>query len=517
MRTTLKTHAKFLAALLCLATGLGLQTASIASEAVLFTVRFPNPTNHQAAVIGVYPATGRKSIELMMPRWTPGYYRIQNYADQVLGLAANGTDGRPLSVTRTQTNRWRIDVGKQPWVTISYRLRCEGRSVTTDRVEQDYAVLNGGATFPALVEKAPRPYRVRLELPAGWSQAVTALRPAPGGASNEFYAEDYDVLVDSPIIAGKLRVQTTVVAGVPHVLAAAGECAQWNLDEAARQLGRLVKETRAFWGFLPFQRYVVLEVFRPGGGGLEHKNSMLLTSRPGETNVGARWAAFVCHEYFHAFNVKRLRPVELSTLDYEKPPHTGGLWVSEGMTTYYGELLTCRAGISSPEQFMSFLSSSIQRLQNSPGRFVQSLEDASLNVWRTPTSGLARDTTTNTISYYVKGPIVAFLLDAHIRRLTQDRKSLDDLMRLAYQRYSGTRGFTAREFRRTAEDVAGAPLGAWFRKNVTSPGELDYSEALDWFGLRFASATGPGKRQLEPNPNATPEQQGHWKELVSHP
>ena len=253
---------------------LGLQTASFATEAVLFTVRFPDSTNHQAIVTGVYPTAGRKSIELMMPRWTPGYYRIENYADQVLDLGATGTDGLPLSVTWTQTNHWRIETSKEPSVTVFYRLRCDGRSVTTDRVEKDYAVLNGGATFLALVEKAPRPYRVRLELPPDWRQAVTALQPAPGGTSSELYAENYDVLVDSPILAGKLRVQTTVIAGVPHVLAAAGECDQWNLDEATGYLARLVKETHAFWGFLPFERYVMLEVFRPGGGGLEHKNSM---------------------------------------------------------------------------------------------------------------------------------------------------------------------------------------------------------------------------------------------------
>ncbi|MGC3958300.1 MAG: hypothetical protein QM813_10275 [Verrucomicrobiota bacterium] len=475
-------------------------------------MRFPELTNQQVLITGVYPTDGRKRIQLMLPRWTPGYYRIENYADQVLELTAIGSAGRVLPVTRSQTNRWLIEAGTNKTVTVVYRLRCAGHSVTTDWVEADYAVFNGGATFPALVETVRRPYHVRLELPAAWGLAVTAL-PEVSGSTNEFRAENYDVLVDSPILAGKLRTQTTTVAGVPHVIAVAGAYAQWDLDTATRQLHRLVTELHSFWGVLPFERFVVLDVFRPGGGGLEHKNSMLLTSTPGQSKVLTDWVDFVCHEYFHAFNVKRLRPVELSKLDYEHPPHTGGLWISEGMTTYYGELLPCRAGISSPGDFLGFLSASIERLQNSPGRFVQSLETASLEVWNTPTSGLARDTSTNTISYYTKGPIVAFLLDTHIRRLTQEQRSLDDLMRLAYQRYSGSRGFTAREFCRTAEEVAQARLGDWIKANVSCPGELDYSEALAWYGLRFAPATGDKQWQLETSPTATPEQQAHWQNL----
>ena len=160
------------------------------------------------------------------------------------------------------------------------------------------------------------------------------------------------------------------------------------------------------------------------------------------------------------------------------------------------------------------LSSSIDRLQNSPGRFAQSLEAASLDVWQTPTSGLARDTTTNTISYYIKGPIVAFLLDAHIRRRTQNQKSLDDLMRLAYSRHSGNRGFTSVDFRRAAAEVAGVSLDDWFGKNVSKPGELDYTAALEWFGLRFAPPTDQKKWQLEPDPGASSEQSAHWQSLI---
>jgi predicted metalloprotease with PDZ domain len=269
----------------------------------------------------------------------------------------------------------------------------------------------------------------------------------------------------------------------------AGEFKQWDGQRSAQDLEKIVRKTRRFWGFLPFKKYVFLNVFRQGGGGLEHKNSTLLTSSPRAATPTFRWLAFVSHEYFHAFNVKRLRPVELGPFDYERPPQTASLWVSEGLTSYYGELLVCRAGLGSPQDCLASLSSHIASLQNSPGRLLQTLEQSSLDVWDSGTSGVGRDAASK-VSYYVKGPVVGFLLDARIQRATGGKKSLDDVMRLAYKRYAGARGFTPEQFRKTAEEVAGVELKEWFRKTISSVEELDYTEALDWFGLRFATAGG---------------------------
>jgi predicted metalloprotease with PDZ domain len=228
------------------------------------------------------------------------------------------------------------------------------------------------------------------------------------------------------------------------------------------------------------------------------------------------WLAFVSHEYFHAFNVKRLRPVELGPFDYENPPNTSSLWISEGLTTYFGDLMVARAGLGTIQDHLARLSSNISSLQNSPGRLMQTLEQASLDVWGSGTSGVGRDTSTK-ISYYVKGPVVGFLLDAKIQRVTGGKKSLDDVIRLAYKRYSGERGFTAEQFRKTTEEVAGVDLKEWFRKALASTEELDYSEALDWFGLRFAKAEGQPPTaawKLEVREDATEAQKSRLRALV---
>jgi predicted metalloprotease with PDZ domain len=485
-------------------------------EPIVYTVKIPAPETHFAEVTAIVPTEKRASVELMMPIWSPGFYRVEDYAGKVQALAARTPDSKPLPVEQSQKNRWRIQTDGAPSVIVSYRLFCNSRSVTTNWVGEDFAVLNGAASIMTLAEKTSRPHDIRLELPPQWKQAMTALETAPGGQSNHFRAEDFDTLVDSPIVAGNLSVREFDVAGSKHFLVDAGDFKQWDSQRGAQEVEKIVRATHQFWGFLPFKRYVFLNVFRQGGGGLEHKDSTLLTSSPRMTTPSLGWLGFVSHEYFHAFNVKRLRPVELGPFDYEHPPNTSSLWISEGLTTYFGELLVARAGIGTTQDYLNSVSSHIRQLQTSPGRLLQTLEESSLDVWNSGTSGVGRDMATK-VSYYVKGPVVGFLLDARVQRLTGGKKSLDDVIRLAYKRYSGARGFTAEQFRKTTEEIAGADLKDWFRKALASTEELDYNEALDWYGLRFSKKDEkqPAKNwSLEIREDATDRQKNRLQKLL---
>jgi predicted metalloprotease with PDZ domain len=422
-------------------------------------------------------------------------------------LSARTADGQALTVEQPTNNRWRITTKGAANVIVSYQLLCSGRSVTTNWVGEDLLVLNGAAAFITLADKVRRPHEVRLELPAQWKRAMSGLDAAPDGNLSHFRAADYDTLVDTPIVAGDLSVREFTVEGSKHQLVDAGDYKKWDGQRGAQDLEKIVRETKGYWGVLPFKRYVFLNVFRQGGGGLEHSNSTLLTSSPNMMTPTLRWLSFVSHEYFHAFNVKRLRPVELSSFDYERPPNTSSLWISEGLTTYGADLVVARAGLCNTNEFLSLLSGNITSLQNAPGRLKQTLAQASLDVWTSGTSGVGRDTQ-NLISYYVKGPVIGFLLDAKIQRATAGKKSLDDAMRLAYKRYGGARGFTPEQFRQTAEEVAGIDLKAAFRQWLDSTEELDYTEALDWFGLRFAEDAQPAKAwQLAVRADATAPQQ----------
>jgi predicted metalloprotease with PDZ domain len=486
-------------------------------EAIQYVFRVSAPASHVAEIEARFPAgTQATTLDLMMPVWTPGFYGAQDYAARVQDLTARTPDGTPLEVTKPRPNRWQVRTNGTPSVVVSYRLLCEGRSVTTNWVGGDLGVINGGAAFITLVENARRPHDVEIAMPPGWTSSASGLDPALGGRPNHYRAPDFDTLDDSLIVAGNLDVREFVVDGSTHVLVDAGDHPSWNGARAAADLEKMVREVRTFWGFLPFKRYVFLNVFRQGGGGLEHSNSTLLTSSPKLEAPTRGWLSFVAHEYFHAFNVKRLRPIELGPFDYENPPKTSSLWISEGVTTYFANLMLVRSGLTTQEEFLGSISSAIADLQKAPGRLAQTLEQSSLEVWTNSNSGVGPKA--GTVSYYVKGHVVGFLLDAHIRKLTNGSRSFDDVMRLAYRRYGGERGFTADQFRETVEEVARSGMKPWFRKAIASTEELVYGEALNWYGLRFATAGGaePARSwDLEVRPSATDAQRRHLKALLT--
>jgi predicted metalloprotease with PDZ domain len=294
---------------------------------------------------------------------------------------------------------------------------------------------------------------------------------------------------------------------------AIGDVGAFDGARAAADLRRIVESHRRIWGELPFASYDFLLVFRPGGGGLEHGNSVLATTQAASTQTDAgylRWLNFISHEYCHAFNVKRLRPVELGPFDYEREPHTPSLWISEGFTSYLGELAVARAGLATPAQFLASLSQKIAQLQASPGRLVQTLEQSSSDVWTSESISGVNTNPNTSVSYYLKGQIVGFLLDAVVRRATNGSKSLDDVMRLEYGRYGGARGFTPDEFRAAASEAAGVELDGWFRRAARSTEELDYADALEWYGLQFADGW-----RLEPRPDATAVQRDRMHALLA--
>jgi len=474
-----------------------------------------------------FPTDGQSAITLRWARWTPGFYRVERYSGEVEEVVARDPDGAALALRRDpeRDNRWTIECGGATAVIVTYRLHAEKVSVTTNWVGPELGVLNGAATFPTLADGRPHPHEVHLFLPDEWKEAATALPPAPvdpAGSLRQrrWVAADYDELVDSPIVAGALDTRSFTMSGRRFELVDASPPAAWDGARAAGDLERMVAANARLWGDLPFARYAFLNVFRKGRGGLEHRNSTLLTADAETVASPAgyrRWLEFASHEFVHAYNVKRLRPVELGPFDYEKEPHTPSLWISEGLTTYAAHLALARAGLGTPADFLTGIGGLISSLQLQPGRLRQTVEQSSLEVWSNSISGV--NPGADTVSYYAKGTVLGFLLDARIRRQTGGARSIDDLLRTAYQRYGGERGFTPEEFRALASEVSGHDLAPWFREAVQSATELDYGEALAWFGLQLVRSN-PSEGspdagwRLEVDPAADAEQAAHLRGLL---
>ncbi len=418
-------------------------------EAIRYRLRFPAPQTHYVEVDASIPADGESQVDLMMAVWTPGSYLVREFSRNVESLTAADEGGATLPIEKTRKNRWRVSAGRSRVIALHYRVYSRELSVRTNWIDDRFAQLNGAATFITRLNGRNREHEVRLELPPGWTKSLSGMTsPEP----NVYRADDFDTLVDSPIVAGNLQVYEFSAGGKAHYLVDVGEDGVWDGARAVRDLAAVVQKTIALWTVVPYDRFFFFNIIgASSGGGLEHKNSTVIhTSRLSTRTPAAyhRWLAAASHEFMHPWNVKRLRPVELGPFDYENEVYTKSLWFSEGVSDYYADLQLRRAGLSTVDDYLQDLSVSIGGLQSNPGRLVMSLETASFDAW-IKYYRQNENSPNDSVSYYVKGAVVGFLLDAKIRHLTGGVKTLDDFMRLMYQRFSGDRGFTPQDWRST--------------------------------------------------------------------
>jgi predicted metalloprotease with PDZ domain len=422
--------------------------------------------------------------ELMMPTWTPGSYLIREYAKHIDRIVARDLDGNSLKLEKISKNRWRVDTKNCKRFSVSYRLFCNEVSVRTNSVNFNRAVLNGAPTYLSIPQQHDRPHRIKLILPKNWSVSCSSMRRGRG--EHNYLAENFDEVVDSPIVAGNVVVNEFDVAGVPHFMVNVGQSSDFDSKTAMEDLTRMVEEHHSLWGEIPYERYYFITVFG-GGGGLEHDNCCLMMVPRLDIRDRANyrgWLNLASHEFFHTWNIRRLRPKVLVDYDYENEVYTPSLWIAEGLTSYYEDLLLVRAGLFDRDEFIQSLSRSIQQLQRTEGRLVQSLRDSSHDAWikfYRPESNSA----STQISYYTKGAIVSLLLDTRIRVATKGEKSLDDVLRLFWKKHKGDAGYLESDFREICNQLAGEDLSEWFGSTVDSTNELNYQEMADWYGLEI--------------------------------
>ena len=477
------------------------------SAGLTYRLSFDDRAQHMVDVAVSLPASDARTRDLWMATWTPGSYLVREYARHVEGLTATDTAGAPLAVTRTDKNAWSIESPGGP-ITVRYRVYAKEPSVRTNFVDADLAVLNGAALFITERGAEATPHRVQVALPPGWGGAHTGLDPTPGAGPTDFTAEDLDELLDSPLVLGDATVRRLDIPGAaPHDLVLAGALGPWDVDRSTADVAAIVREQRALWGDEPYDHYTFLNVVNETRGGLEHLDSTLmmtdrLATATREAYVG--WLGLVSHEFFHTWNVKRLRPAPLGPFDYEHEVRTPSLWVAEGLTSYYDDLTLVRAGLITEKEYLGRISDQLAGVQETPGRQVQTLEQASADAW---IKHYRRDeNTVNTaISYYAKGMLVGWLLDARIRCGAGGGGSLDDVMRLAYGRYGGERGYTPEAFEAVITEVAGAPVQADLDRWLRTTEELDYTPALACYGLAFEDPDAEKEKKKAEDPDAPAE------------
>lgn len=426
-----------------------------------------------------------------MAAWTPGSYRIRDYARHVQDLVAiDGDSGATIAAPKVDKQTWRLAPGAAKVVDVSYKVYANELTVRTAHLDDRHAYWNGAALLLYVVGETDRSARVVVEGARPDWQVVTGLDRVSEGR-HEYLAPDYDALVDAPFACGPLAIADVDVAGVRHRIAVDGE-GNYDLARLRDDVAKIVSTELAIFGGAPlYPQFAFIIHCVPEGqpsGGLEHKRSTTLMWARHRFKPREKYEDFlslVAHEFFHVWNGKRLRPRELGPFDYRSENYTRALWIVEGVTSYYDELILRRAGLMDAETYLKKVAEHVDRVESTPGRLHQSLEEASFDAWikyyqRTEHS------VNSQISYYEKGQLVAWLLDLEIRFRSAGARSLDDVLRQLHREHpeSGP-GYDAARFEAACSAAASFDLAPFFDASVRETQELDYDRHLAPFGLRL--------------------------------
>lgn len=461
-------------------------TTLSAQEKIAFEVSFSEPQAHYADVQMEIAGLNDDHIDLKMPVWTPGSYLIREFAKNVEDFGALGSAGSALKVEKINKNTWRVNTQKNDRIKVSYRVYSFEISVRTSFVDASHAFLSPTGLFLYPEGKIKMPSTVTIKPYKTWTKISTGLEKASGNV-NTFHAPDFDILYDSPIEVGNQDIFEFEASGVKHEVAMYGG-GNYNKDILKRDMAKIVEEETAVFGVNPNKRYVfIVHNFNSGGGGLEHLNSTVLgANRNGyNTEQGLlRFLSLVSHEYFHLWNVKRLRPIALGPFNYDEENYTRNLWIAEGFTAYYQDVFTKRAGLISPEKYLTALSTSISSVENQPGNRIQPVSEASFDAWiklYRPNENSAN----STVSYYSKGALVALATDLEIINSTRGIKGLDEVMKAMYDEYytKQHRGYTDAEFKAMLEKIAGHSFDDIYADYINGLKTIDYKKYLGYAGL----------------------------------
>jgi len=477
--------------------------------AIAYRVSMPAPESHLFEVgIEVSGLGDAPSVEFQMPSWSPGRYAVFDFAKNVQEVEASGRcnpqarcgrEGK--RVTRLDTQTWSVATDGADSVELRYKVYADDLSGTFSQLDGRHANFNGASVFMYVVGHKPDPVTLAVRPPHGWRVFNGHTARAD---QTEFEFPNYDVLIDTPTeVAPDFTVQTFEHGGKSYrVLVHAFGADGGRRDRLTRDLERIVRAQVASMGAPDFDRYTFLVHFDPTarrGDGMEHLNSTQLVEvgEMASEEVYAGAVETASHEFYHVWNVKRLRPVELGPWDFTRPLATRSLWIAEGLTNYFGKLYMRRAGLWDDRRLLDSYARNITNVERAPGVRLTSAEEASLLAPFIDRGEHAQRTNlqNTVVSYYARGETLAVALDLLIRGRTKGRSSLEEVMRRAYEHfylnspaatyYLRGRGYESEELMRFASEAAGVDLSSFYNYHVRGTAPPPYAEALAGVGLKF--------------------------------
>jgi predicted metalloprotease with PDZ domain len=448
-----------------------------------YTIAMPRPETHRFQVTVNVSGWQTDTATLILPVWTPGSYLVREFARHLENFRATDNTGNLLAWERSGKAHWLIQTQGIASFRAEYEIYANDLTVRTSHLDSSHGYFNGANVFMYVEGYKELPVTLTIEAPQGWHSTIAL----PQDEQGRYLAPDYDLLVDSPGEVGTHRVLKFEALGKPHEIALYGH---GNEDEEAlvRDMKKTVEGVASMFGSeLPYDRYIFfVHIGHKLGGGLEHRNSTVLGVDRWAFSPRSSYEQFLrlaVHEFFHTWNVKRIRPHNLGPFDYTQEVYTPLLWVMEGFTTYYDVILLRRCGFVSARRALQLLGERIANYRQTPGRLVQSVAESSRTTW-IKFYRQDENTPNSAISYYLKGSLVALMLDMKFRATSNNTKSLDDVMRDLWQTY-GIRdvGFTEQEFADLLQEVGEVDLKAFLAQYVEGIEELPLDHYLSYAGL----------------------------------
>jgi predicted metalloprotease with PDZ domain len=455
-----------------------------------------DPRAHEFLVRLVLVGGSGPVVRLTLPAWIPGSYMIRDFARNITEISASDESGR-LQLTKLDKQTWEV-APQRGELTVDYRVYAFDLSVRSAYLDTPRGYFNGTSLFLLPSGHSNSAWQVLLAAPddldcADWrvytSMPVQAVDEAGFG---RYQGRGYDSLIDYPVEIGHARSACFEVSGRPHQVVVS-DGGNFDIERIARDLSPICREHAAMFGELPVERYVFLVLATGEGyGGLEHLDSTSLVCKRSDLPAHGldrpdkayrQFLGLCSHEYFHLWNVKRIRPARLAGADLSEEVHTELLWAFEGITSYYDDLALVRSGTVTTEEYLELLAAIVTRVQRGPGRLRQSVAASSFDAW-TRFYKQDENAPNAIVSYYAKGALVAFGLDVTMRRLSDDRLCLDDLMRALWQRYGRSdSGVPERAIEGVVAELLGRPVDDFFADFVYGTAELPLADWFDAFGV----------------------------------
>jgi predicted metalloprotease with PDZ domain len=456
--------------------------------AIDYTVSLKDTATRQFHITTVIKNIDQPSLALSLPTWTPGWYTVENYFKNVLRFRITDANGKILPHTMSKKQTWNIDTRGIRQITIDYDYRATVLALNQAKISDDFAFFTGIELFLQAEGHRDEPSTVHFSIPAGWN-LITALKETADPMT--FTAANYDVLVDAPTEMGKFDVVKYEVEGKPHYFVAnpAGTFSREKADKFCEMMAKVVQTGSRMFGGLPYDKYIHFYFFSPpesnASGALEHLNSFVAFAPPGDRATPESIIGTAAHEYFHLWNVKRIRPAEMWPYDYSRENETPLLWVSEGFTNYYGQLFRFRAGLQTSEQFLQSVADAAGGVENTDARNYISPAESSVSTWAGYDTPVAFG-----ISYYTQGQNLGALLDLSIINDTDGKFGLDDVMRSLFtDHYKKGRGFTSEEMIGIIDRVTKKDYHDFYRRYVFGTDVPDYDGILGFAGYKLEKRT----------------------------